>query len=111
MAGGCPVTGTTPYRFILALRLRRSARRLRSDDESVLRIALDAGFSDISEFNRRFRSILGTTPGALRARAGQGGPADGRAAISGPAGMAAASTTSVGCRHLEVFRSLLNPVS
>ena len=65
------ITGTTPHQFMLAQRMRQAAQRLRDGDESVLQIALDAGFGDISEFNRRFRRELGTTPSGFRTSPGQ----------------------------------------
>jgi AraC-like DNA-binding protein len=61
------VVGTTPHQFVLSLRLRRAAARLRHSRDPVLQIAFEAGFSDLSEFNRRFRRLLGTSPRAYRA--------------------------------------------
>ena len=43
--------------------------RLRRTDEPISAIAFDAGFNDLSTFNRRFRRIMGTSPGGFRARA------------------------------------------
>lgn len=65
------VIGITPHQFILSLRLRRAAQGLRHSDDSVLNVALDSGFSDLSEFNRRFRRVLGVTPSAYRAMHGR----------------------------------------
>jgi AraC family transcriptional regulator len=62
------VVGMTPYQYVLRTRLHRAAVRLRRSDESVLAVALDAGFADLSTFNRRFRRLFGTTPSAFRAR-------------------------------------------
>ena len=62
------VIGITPHQFILSLRLRNAAKRLRHSDEPVLQIAIESGFSDLSEFHRRFRRMLGVTPGEYRAR-------------------------------------------
>jgi AraC-like DNA-binding protein len=39
----------------------------RSND-NVSAIAFDAGFSDLSTFNRRFRRLTGLSPSAYRAR-------------------------------------------
>jgi AraC family transcriptional regulator len=64
------VIGITPHQFLLSLRLRRAAQRLRDSDDPVLKVALDSGFSDLSEFNRRFRRVLGVTPSAYRAKHG-----------------------------------------
>ncbi len=68
------IVGTTPHQFLLYTRLRRAATRLRSSDDSVSAIAWDAGFNDLSTFNRRFRRMVGVNPGAYRA-AGSGTPA------------------------------------
>jgi AraC-like DNA-binding protein len=35
----------------------------------ITQVALDAGFGDLSYFNRRFRERFGTTPSAVRATA------------------------------------------
>jgi AraC family transcriptional regulator len=40
--------------------------QLRRSTESISTIAYDAGFNDLSTFNRRFRRIMGTTPSAYR---------------------------------------------
>lgn len=61
------VAGMTPYQFLLRTRLHRAAVRLRTSDDPISTIAFDAGFNDLSTFNRRFRKQMGTTPGAYRA--------------------------------------------
>lgn len=60
------VVGVTPHQFVLRTRLHRAAVRLRLSDEPVAAIALDAGFNDVSTFNRRFRRWLGMSPGDYR---------------------------------------------
>ena len=60
------VCGVTPYQFILAQRLRLAALRLRRTTEPISAIAYEAGFNDLSTFNRRFRRVVGMTPGAWR---------------------------------------------
>lgn len=62
------VAGTTPHQYILRMRLMQAARRLRFGTGSITAIALDAGFNDLSTFNRRFRRLMGATPGAYRAQ-------------------------------------------
>ena len=64
------VAGMTPHQFILLLRLQRAAVELRRSSKPVLDVALDAGFADLSTFNRRFRTIMGVTPSAYRRRGG-----------------------------------------
>jgi len=62
------IVGMTPYQFLLRTRLHRAAVRLRSSDAAISAIAFDAGFNDLSTFNRRFRREMGEAPGAYRAR-------------------------------------------
>ncbi|WP_157018997.1 helix-turn-helix transcriptional regulator [Mesorhizobium xinjiangense] len=64
------VTGSTPYQYLLRTRLQRAAVRLRTSEEPVSSVAFAAGFNDLSTFNRRFRNIMGESPGAWRAGRG-----------------------------------------
>jgi AraC-like DNA-binding protein len=61
------VAGMAPHQFLLHTRLQRAAVRLSSTTDRISAIALEAGFSDLSTFNRRFRRLLGASPGAYRA--------------------------------------------
>jgi AraC family transcriptional regulator len=61
------VAGMAPHQFLLHTRLQRAAVRLRCSGDAIATIALEAGFSDLSTFNRRFRRLLGASPGAYRA--------------------------------------------
>jgi AraC-like DNA-binding protein len=63
------VVGMTPYQFVLHTRLSRAAARLRGSDETISAIAFDAGFGDLSTFNRRFRRVMGCSPSAYQAGA------------------------------------------
>jgi AraC-like DNA-binding protein len=60
------VAGMTPHQYVLRTRLHRAAVRLRRTDDAVSTIAFDAGFGDLSTFNRRFRRIMGASPSAFR---------------------------------------------
>ena len=60
------VAGVTPHQFILRARLREAAVRLVREGARVMDIALDAGFGDISNFNRAFRAEFGAAPEAYR---------------------------------------------
>jgi AraC family transcriptional regulator len=62
------ISGVTPYQFVLTQRLRRAAVRLRRTTDPISAIAYEAGFNDLSTFNRRFQRIMGMTPGAWRRR-------------------------------------------
>jgi AraC-like DNA-binding protein len=61
------VAGMTPHQLVLRTRLHRAAVRLRTSAEAISTIAFDAGFGDLSTFNRRFRRVMGCSPGAYRA--------------------------------------------
>ena len=62
--------GTTFTEYVLAERLAR-ARRVLTDPRfagrKISTIAFDAGFGDLSYFNRAFRRHYGATPSELRA--------------------------------------------
>jgi AraC-like DNA-binding protein len=45
-------------------------QKLRGTNEKVLTICHDCGFSDIANFNRTFRAVLGKTPSEYRKSAG-----------------------------------------
>lgn len=61
------LAGVTPYQFVLRTRLRCSAVRLLTSDESISQIAFAAGFNDLSTFNHVFKRVMGSTPGVFRA--------------------------------------------
>lgn len=67
-------TGSTPHAYVRRARIRDAALRLRSDDATVARIALDCGFDDLSTFNAAFRQHLGHTPRAWRLAADANAP-------------------------------------
>ena len=61
--------GTSFTDYVLAQRLacaHRLLTDLRHDGEKISTIALDAGFGDVSYFNRVFRQRYGDTPSAIR---------------------------------------------
>ncbi len=60
------VTGRTPHRYLLDLRLRRAASRLRRTQGRIADIAFDCGFGDLSTFNAQFRAAFGQSPLAWR---------------------------------------------
>ncbi|HET9947813.1 MAG TPA: AraC family transcriptional regulator [Longimicrobiales bacterium] len=82
------ITGVTPHQFVLRARLRQAAARVATEPTRIIDIALDAGFADLSNFNRAFRAELGTSPRRLRVgglRFGQGEPASPSGVTGGPA--------------------------
>jgi len=63
--------GTTFSQFLLDQRLARAHRMLSSQhlaERTISAIAYEAGFGDLSHFNRAFRRRYGETPSAVRAR-------------------------------------------
>ena len=66
--------GTTFTEFVRQTRLDRAHRMLvdpRMADRSISAIAFDAGFGDLSYFNREFRRRFGQTPSDVRGRIGR----------------------------------------
>ena len=67
--------GTTFTEYVLAQRLGRARRLLadpRRDGDKISTIAFDAGFADVSYFNRMFRQRFAMAPSDVRAQARQG---------------------------------------
>jgi AraC family transcriptional regulator len=60
------LTGITPHQYVRRTRLREAGMRLIAEPGSVLDIALDCGFGDVSTFNRAFRTEFGMSPRAFR---------------------------------------------
>lgn len=60
------ITGQTPWHYILSRRLTLAAGHLSAGSLAVLDAALASGFSDLSEFTRRFHAHFGVTPGLYR---------------------------------------------
>jgi len=61
------VTGVTPHQWVLRARLRDAAHRLATSSSPVTEIALDAGFTDLSNFIRSFGAEYGVSPRKYRA--------------------------------------------
>lgn len=62
------IAGVTPYAYVLNRRLTAAAVLLSTTNSSVLDISLSCGFSDLSEFTRRFRARFGAPPASFRKR-------------------------------------------
>ncbi|MFW5789411.1 MAG: helix-turn-helix transcriptional regulator, partial [Spirochaetota bacterium] len=61
--------GITPLQYVSSKRVERAKKLLRDTAEPVAAVAERMGFDDVVYFNRFFRKLAGTTPGAFR-RAG-----------------------------------------
>ena len=62
------ITGRTPARWVLEIRLGEVLGRLRSTDHKLDRIARETGFADATPLCKAFRRHLGLSPGAFRAQ-------------------------------------------
>jgi AraC-like DNA-binding protein len=74
------IAGVSPHQMVLRLRLNAAALKLRTTPESITDIAYSAGFEDLSNFIRTFRTEFGTAPSLYRA--GQGSERSTRGALS-----------------------------
>ena len=63
------MTGQTPRQCVIATRLRAAATALRVSRTPITRVAVDAGFGDLSHFTASFARAFGGSPGADRRRA------------------------------------------
>lgn len=64
------VTGTSPGRFLSALRLQEAKRLLLDTDFSVADISSQVGYSSVGTFSSRFKSCVGVSPSMFRALGG-----------------------------------------
>jgi len=64
------INGNLGYRnfneFLNRYRVEEAARRLQDEDESILNISLDVGFSSLSSFNRAFKEVFMQTPSQFK---------------------------------------------
>ena len=58
---------STFYDYLIGRRIKASEILLSQQDLSITDVALQAGFSSISTFNRTFKAKKGCTPGEYRA--------------------------------------------
>ncbi len=59
-------TGTSPYAYMLELRIARAKELLRATDGSIRTVAERVGFRDAAYFSRLFASTVGCPPSAYR---------------------------------------------
>ena len=63
-------TGTTPYAYLLELRLKQAKRLLAKSHASVESVAQAVGFDDLAHFSRWFRIRTGQSASAFRRESG-----------------------------------------
>ena len=61
--------GVTPHQYLMRLRLLQALRLLRDTRLPVTDVAYEAGWADLSNFNRAFRREFGCSPRILRKQA------------------------------------------
>lgn len=60
------MVGESVKEHVRRLRLERAAHRLKFGDQSVTRIAFDAGYEALESFSRKFRAMFGEAPSRFR---------------------------------------------
>lgn len=61
-------TGKTVPEYINEVRIGRACRLIAEDQHNITDIALDCGYRNLANFNRRFREVVGRTPREYRAQ-------------------------------------------
>jgi AraC family transcriptional regulator len=60
-------TGLPPHQYVIMRRVERAKELLQAGTElSLAQVAVDAGFSDQSQFSHHFKRLVGVTPGQFR---------------------------------------------
>lgn len=53
----------TYWQFLLEVRVGYACKRLLENQQNISQIAFESGFSNLSNFNRQFKAVMGLTPG------------------------------------------------
>jgi len=61
-------TGKTVPEYINEVRIGRACRMIAEDRQNITDIALDCGYRNLANFNRRFREVAGCTPREYRSQ-------------------------------------------
>jgi AraC family transcriptional regulator len=59
-------TGSTPYQYLLRLRIKKAQMMIRQNPETLLDVAIACGFSSHTHLSRVFRQCLSMTPSEFR---------------------------------------------
>ena len=60
--------GLSAIEYITHFRIEKACKELAGTNKSVMEIAFECGFSNLSNFNRQFRRIAGCSPTKYRKR-------------------------------------------
>lgn len=60
------ILGISPYSWLQNYRVVRSQEMLKKTNKTILKIAMDCGFSSVAVYNQLFKRLYGITPGAFR---------------------------------------------
>jgi len=60
------ILGTTPYEYLLRVRIAAARALLENSDRTIADIACETGFYDHSHFTRTFKRLVGVSPGKYR---------------------------------------------
>ncbi len=77
-------TGEKIADYINRLRVQHVYSALRDSEESIINLAMEAGFDNISTFNKAFRRVFNTTPTVIRCNNGSSKPATQAAGFNNP---------------------------
>ncbi len=60
------VTGTTPYRLLINVKMDRAKHLLRHSDMNIGRLANELGYENVFHFSRQFKEVVGCAPSVFR---------------------------------------------
>lgn len=58
--------GITPMRYAINMRLKKAMSLLQQKNMSISCVAAESGFNDLSEFNKQFKKLYGSSPSTFR---------------------------------------------
>ena len=67
------IAGVTPIQYLISYRVTKACQQLAATQKPVVEIAMECGFDNISYFIRKFRELMGCTPGEYRRRENSSG--------------------------------------
>ncbi len=56
------VFGLSPFKYMSILRIQEAARQMKTSDKPISEIAMEVGYSSMSNFSHYFKSLMGASP-------------------------------------------------